>query len=101
MSFHNKNEILALFFLLLVFGYDSIVLAEEKKAKGLDMISDTVTAAANKASAILTLNLEVTMDEDKDKYKYKDNYTVNAIGQRVPRATSTKTGDALHNERPL
>ena len=100
-SFQHSAIYWSIVMVVFIVGISSIVWAEEKQAKGLEVVSETVSAAANKVGALLTLNLEVTMAEDKDKYKYKDNYTINAIGEKVPKATSTKTGDALHNERPL
>ncbi len=70
--------------------------AEEKDPpKGVEMISDTVTAAANKTSALLCGKLEFTMSQDRDKYKDKDNYTINAIGQKVPTATRAKSWKKL------
>jgi hypothetical protein len=64
----------------------------------LDMVSDTVEAAFSKANAILSGNLEVTMSKKVDK---RDDYTINAMGQRVPKATAIHTGGALHNDEPL
>ena len=31
----------------------------------------------------------------------RDDYTINAMGQRVPKATAIHTGGALHNDEPL
>ncbi len=64
----------------------------------LDMVSDTVGQAFNKANAILSGNLEVTMSKKAEK---RDDYTINAMGQRVPKATAIHTGGALHNDEPL
>ena len=64
----------------------------------LDMVSDTVGTVFNKANAILAGNLEVTMSKKVDK---RDDYTINAMGQRVPKATAINTGGALHNDEPL
>jgi hypothetical protein len=64
----------------------------------LDMVSDTVGQVFNKANAILSGNLEVTMSKKVDK---RDDYTINAMGQRVPKATAVNTGGALHNDEPL
>jgi hypothetical protein len=64
----------------------------------LDMVSDTVGQVFNKANAILSGNLEVTMSKKVDK---RDDYTINAMGQRVPKKTAIKSGGALHNDEPL
>jgi hypothetical protein len=64
----------------------------------LDMVSDTVSQVFGKANAILSGNLEVTMSPKVDK---RNDYTINAMGQRVPKATAINTGGALHNDEPL
>lgn len=64
----------------------------------LDMVSDTVGQVFNKANAILSGDLEVTMSKKVGK---RDDYTINAMGQRVPKATAVNTGGALHNDEPL
>ena len=64
--------------------------AEEKKPQGLDLVTDAVAAAVTKANALLSGNLEFTMEQDRDKYKNRDNYTENAIGERVPKSTGVK-----------
>lgn len=64
----------------------------------LDMVSDTVGQVFDKANAILSGNLEVTMSPKVDK---RDDYTINAMGQRVPTKTAIKSGGALHNDEPL
>lgn len=63
-----------------------------------DMVSDTVGAVFNKANAILSGDVEVTMSNRVEK---RDDYTINAMGQRVPKATAIHTGGALHNDEPL
>ena len=64
----------------------------------LDMVSDTVTTVFSKANAILAGNMEITMPK---KVEDRDSYTINAMGQRVPKATAIKSGGSLHNDQPL
>ncbi len=63
-----------------------------------DMVSDTVGQLFGKANAIVSGNIDITMSPRVDK---KDDYTINAMGQRVPKATAINTGGALHNDEPL
>jgi len=69
----------------------------EPKVKGLDMITDVVGDVGNKAVALVSGNLSVEMEPASDKKINKSDYTYNALGQRVPKKTATKTGGALHN----
>ena len=69
----------------------------EPKVKGLDMVTDVVGDVGNKAVALVSGNLSVEMEPGKDKTMNKNDYTYNALGQRVPKKTATKTGGALHN----
>jgi hypothetical protein len=74
---------------------------QSDKAQGVvnwDMVSDTVSTTFDKANAILAGNLEVTMPKKVEK---KDDYTINAMGQRVPKATAVKAAGSLHNDEPL
>lgn len=71
----------------------------ETKAKGLDLVSDTVASVFNKTSALLSGNLEVTMSPEKADTA--DQYTTNAIGQKVPKSTAIKSAGSLHNDEPL
>ena len=71
---------------------------QQQQEVRLDMVSDTVGQVFSKANAILSGNLEVTMSKKVDK---RDEYTINAMGQRVPKATAINTGGALHNDEPL
>jgi len=64
----------------------------------LDMVSDTVAAVFNKANALLAGDLEITMSSKVEK---RDDYTINAMGQRVPKSTAIKAGGSLHNDQPL
>ncbi len=74
--------------------------AEEKKpAQGLDMVSDTVAAAFNKANALLSGNLDVTMSLEKPDTR--EESTTNALGQRVPKSTAIRSAGSLHNDDPL
>lgn len=75
---------------------DAVVAAEPAQTKeGVGPIED-VQGVMNKAVALMSGNLEMTMELNKNKPS-KDDYTYNAMGQRVPKATATKTGGALHN----
>lgn len=71
------------------------------KAQGLDMVSDTVAGVFNKANALLSGDLEITMSKDKDIEAVKRDFTINAMGQRVPTRTAIKSGSALHTDDPL
>lgn len=63
-----------------------------------DMVSDTVATTFDKANALLSGNLDIKMDK---KTEERAGYTVNAIGQRVPRKTAVKAAGSLHNDEPL
>ena len=76
--------------LVLIMGMCRSVYAEEEQPKGpVDVTSETAVSILQKANALLTGNLEITMEEDRDKYN-KDNYTVNALGERVPKSTPVR-----------
>ena len=62
-----------------------------------DYVTDTVTGVVQKASLILMGQIDVTT-ETGDK---PSDYTVDAIGRRVPRQTAVKAGGGLHNDQPL
>lgn len=70
----------------------------QPQAKGLDLVSDVVADAFSKTNALLTGNLEIAMERKIDK---PGDYTINAIGQRVPGSTAIKSGSSLHNDNPL
>jgi len=59
-----------------------------KKPKSLDVPLNVATDIIKKTNAFFQGNLEIAMPQDTDKYK--NNYILNAIGQKVPRATVTK-----------
>ena len=62
-----------------------------KAAKGIDeTASDIVTNVFKKTNALVQGNLEVTMAADNSREKSKKNYTLNAIGIKVPRSTSVQ-----------
>lgn len=73
----------------------------EPKAQSLDMVSDTVAGCFKKANALLAGELEITMNKDGDKKAAKEDFTINAMGQKVPTRTAIKSGSALHNDDPL
>ena len=75
--------------------------AAEPKAQSLDMVSDTVAGVFNKANALLAGDLEITMSKDKDREAATKDFTINAMGQKVPTRTAIKSGSALHNDDPL
>ena len=64
-------------------------------------ITDAVNAAITKSSALLSGNLDVEVKMNTNADKRPQEYTTNAIGQRVPKATAVKTGEALHDEAEL
>ena len=78
--------------LILAIGIYRPIFAEENvqenKTKGLDIVSDTTVTVLKKLNAYFTGNLEWTVPEGTDKYK-KD-YTIDALGQRVPNSTLKK-----------
>ena len=76
---------------------DDTVSGDKSVAKGVGLMED-VSGVMNKATALLSGNLEMTMELNKNRSS-KEDYTYNALGQRVPKKTATKTGGALHNEQ--
>lgn len=72
---------------------------DEQKAQGLDMVSDTVATTFNKVNALLEGKLEVTMSPDKTDTV--EEFTTNAIGQKVPKTSAIKSSGSLHNDQPL
>lgn len=71
--------------------------AEDKEPKGaVDVTSETAVSVIQKVNAFFQGNLEVTMDSDQERIKNKDNYITNAIGQKVPKTTATKSAKSLH-----
>lgn len=72
---------------------------KEQKAQGLDLVSDTVASVFNKANALLAGDLEVTMD--KDNTNTEEQFTRNALGQKVPKSTAVGSAGSLHNDQPL
>lgn len=69
---------------------------QTKGPKGVDLVTDAAAAAVTKAKALLSMDLEITMAPDNEKYKNKNNYTINAIGEKTPKSTMKKTGKALY-----
>lgn len=75
----------------LIIGICVLAYADEgNKAKGLEMVSEMATTAVDKVNALLTGNLEITMSGGSDTNK--NEYTTNAIGQRVPVSTRSYNG---------
>ncbi len=72
-----------------------------KDPKSLDVVSDVAVTVIKKANAFFQGDLVITMPPDTDKYKNKDNYSRNAIGQRVPKSTNTRNPGAVHNDQPF
>lgn len=68
----------------------------QKNTEGVGPIED-VQGVMNKAAALLSGDLEMKMELNKNRAP-KDEYTYNALGQRVPKKTAIKTGSALHSE---
>ena len=73
--------------------------ADDNRQVKLDMVSDTVATAFNKVNAALQWNLDITMSPEKGNAPKE--YTVNAIGQKVPTRTAVKSASSLHNDQPL
>ena len=86
---------------MLVVGVCGLAYADEEKqkAQGLDMVSDTVATAFNKANALLAGNLDFTMSLDKPNTE--EQFTTNALGQKVPKATAVKSAGSLHSDQSL
>ena len=85
---------------LLMIGICSAVYAQTEKPKAKTAektVSDVVTNVFDKTNAFFQGRLEVTMAEDKDKYKNRKNYTINALGDRVPKTTivNNKSGTSI------
>ncbi len=72
---------------------------DKPKAQGWDMVSDTVATTFNKANALLSGNLDLRMSVHKPANT--EEFTRNAIGQKVPKNTSVKSAGSLHNDEPL
>ncbi len=87
--------------MMLVAVFSAYAQDDKQDAKGLDMVSDTVASVFSKANALLSGNLEVTMSKEEDKVVRAQEYTTNAIGQKVPKSSSIKSAGALHNDQPL
>lgn len=91
--------------ILLVAGISLSAYADEDKKPDdnrqvkLDMVSDTVSTAFSKVNAVLQWNMDVTMSPEKGNAPQQ--YTINAIGQKVPKATAVKSASSLHNDQPL
>lgn len=86
---------------LIIVGLSFSAHADEEKqeAKGLDMVSDTVATAFNKANALLAGKLDITMSLEKPNTE--EQFTTNAIGQRVPKSTAVKSAGSLHDDQSL
>ena len=72
--------------------------AQPKEAKSVDKtVSDVVTNVFDKTNAFFQGKLEIAMPEDTDKYKNRKNYTVNTLGERVPKSTivNNKSGTSI------
>lgn len=61
---------------------------DERKAQGVDLVTDAAAALVNKGFAMLSGKLEVTVNTDNDRIKNKNNYTQNILGQSVPKSTA-------------
>jgi len=64
-----------------------------------DVVSDTVGSIWDKANALMTGQLEITMTDNKRERP--DDFTRDAIGRKVPKATAVKSAGSLHNDQPL
>ena len=61
---------------------------EEQKVKGVEVVPDTTVTVLQKINAFFTGNLTWTMPAGDSPYK--NDYTVNSLGNRVPRSTLGK-----------
>lgn len=77
--------------IIVILGGCCLANAEDDKTKGVEMVPETAVTILKKANAFFAGNLEWTMPAGKDKYK--NDYTVNAMGNKVPAAT-LKKGDS-------
>ena len=89
-------------FIIAIAGFAMIVGAcslsfaeEEPKAKGLDVVTDTAIALIHKTNAFFQGNLAWTMTPEKDKYER--DYTIDALGRKVPRSTLGKYDSGNRN----
>lgn len=73
---------------ILIIGACRLVGAEEGNPKGPDVVLDTAVTVLRKINAFFTGNLDWTMPPGKDPYK--EDYTVDALGDRVPSSTLGK-----------
>jgi hypothetical protein len=67
--------------------------AKEQKAKGVDVVPETAVTVLKKVNAFFTGDLTWTMPAGKDKYR--NDYTINPIGNRIPRSTLGKYDDGV------
>ncbi|MDD3904901.1 MAG: hypothetical protein PHS46_00030 [Candidatus Omnitrophica bacterium] len=64
-----------------------VVKKDKNKVQGVDLVTDATAAVVTKATALMTGNLEVKMEIDNDRAKREQNYTRNALGEKVPKTT--------------
>lgn len=84
-----RTKLIILMAFTLILGMCASGLAEEEcKTKGLDIVTDTALVIIHKANAFFQGHLVWTMEPDTGTYK-KD-YTVDALGRRIPRSTLGK-----------
>jgi hypothetical protein len=67
-----------------------VVKKDKNKVQGVDLVTDATAAVVTKATALVTGNLEVKMEIDNDRAKREQNYTRNALGEKVPKTTVKK-----------
>ena len=87
--------IIAIAGLMMIAGACGSSFAEEEKAKGLDVVTDTALAIIHKTDAFFQGHLAWTMEPGKDKYC--NDYTVDALGRRIPRSTLGKYDSGIRN----
>lgn len=93
-----RYKILGYFIVLL----GAVVLAYADDAKEevkLDMVTDTVNKTAEKVNAFLTGNLDFQVDTRQRSNP--NEYTRDAIGRKVPKATAAKSAQSMHNDQPM
>ena len=69
------------------------VCAEESKVKSVEIVPETAVTILQKVNAFFTGDLTWTMPAGKNEYK--NSYTVDPLGNKVPRSTLGKYDDGV------
>ena len=89
----QKKSVVALITISLVVSFSAYAdeAKEKPKVEGVQVVTDAAVALVQKSKALLFLDLEIDMSAKKPVPK--NQYTFNALGQRVPRSTVLKRGE--------